>query len=287
MKTRFTIVDGHAHTFLSDEVASKIIEAFNRIYTIEFDNPGKGTIDDLLLTMEENNTDFTVMANFASPKFLHTNNEWSLRMSKEHPCLVPLVSFHPDMEGNLVEILEKYVENGAKGIKIHPMAQGFMPDHEKLMEVYQYCNQIALPVVFHCGRVANARINEYADLDRIMPIIEKYGQLPVILTHMADGNREDVLRLSRSYEHVYFDTSIVISGYPPIIGTNEPSWPNDNEVVEIINEIGISRVMFGSDYPWGSPKHDIERLIRMDFSEHQKELLLGKNALCVYGIGKD
>ena len=48
---------------------------------------------------------------------------------------------------------------------------------------------------------------------------------------------------------MYFDTSIVISGYPGILDTNEPSWLDDGMVVDIIRTIG-AKGSFGSDYPW-------------------------------------
>lgn len=280
----YTIVDGHAHTFSSDEVSVKIIQSFNRLYEIEFENPGTGTIEDVVSNMRDIGIDYTVMANFAPPKILHENNKWTISVSKCHPNLVPLVSFHPEMEGSLAKYLESYMEEGAKGIKIHPMAQGFPPGHPRLDEVYRLCSEADFPVVFHCGRVANARINEYADIDMILPVIEKYPGVKFVLTHMADGNAENVCKLAEDFDNVYFDTSIVITGYPPIMETNKPSWLDDSMVVDIINSIGARRVLFGSDYPWGSPKHDLERIMKMDLDDGQKRLIFGENAIGLFGL---
>lgn len=280
----FKIVDEHVHTFSSYEVASKIISSFNRTYDIEFENPGTGTIGNVLENMENTGIDCTIMANFAPPRILHDNNLWTIDISKRYGNLTALVSFHPEMEGNLGALLEQYIAKGAKGIKIHPMAQGFMPGDPGLDEVYEYCNEIVLPVVFHCGRVSNARLNEYADLEMILPVIDQYPNIPFVLTHMADGNIDDVIMLARNYLHVYFDSSIVITGYPPLLDVNEPSWVDDKTVIDVINMIGAERVMFGSDYPWGSPKHDLDRLVKMNLSEQQKRLILGENAVKIFKI---
>ncbi len=284
MVGKFKIVDGHAHTFSSDAVAEKLIPAFNKAYDLEFNNPGTGTIRNLLDNMKRGGIDFTVMANFAPPKILHDNNLWSISVSQTNKELVPLVSFHPDMEEDLGTLFEQYLNMGAKGIKIHPMAQGFEPDHRALQEVYRLCNELSFPVVFHCGRVSNARLNEYADLCMIMPVIDKYPDIPVILTHMADGNIEDVVYLAGNYKNVFFDTSIVITGYPPILNANEPSWVEDSTVLDVVNRIGAERMLFGSDYPWGSPIHDTERFFGMNITDKQKSLILGENSIKIFKI---
>jgi predicted TIM-barrel fold metal-dependent hydrolase len=280
----FKIVDGHTHTFSSYDAAEKILESFNKIYNINFDNPGIGTIDDVLGSMEKSQIDFTIMANFAPTKILHSNNQWTIEISKIHNSLIPLVSFDPDMEGNLGKLLEGYLIDGAKGIKIHPMAQAFDPDNNRMHEIYSYCDDIRLPVVFHCGRVANARLNEFANLHKIMPVINKYRRMPIILTHMVDGNVQDVFHLASNYPNVYFDTSIVITGFPPIKETNEPSWLDDELVEDVINKVGADRVIFGSDYPWGSPGYDINRLLNLNLSDSQKSLILGENAIKIFRI---
>ncbi|MCX8131771.1 MAG: amidohydrolase family protein [Clostridia bacterium] len=280
----YKVVDGHVHTFPTEEVAGKIIESFNKAYSIEFENPGTGSISDVLKNMNKTGIDYTVMANFSPAKILHNNNLWTISVSEENKSLIPLVSFHPDLEGKLGVLLESYIKKGAKGIKIHPMAQGFEPIHKRMDEVYEACRETSFPIVFHCGRVSNARLNEYADLDMILPVIEKYPEVPFILTHMVDGNIEHVLMLAENYKNVYFDTSIVITGYPSIAAVNEPSWLDDGAVVDIINRIGAERILFGSDYPWGSPNHDIDRFLKMNLTGYQKELILGVNSMKVFNI---
>lgn len=92
------------------------------------------------------------------------------------------------------------------------------------------------------------------------------------------ANVKDVLRLSQQYENVFFDTSIVITGYPPILETNEPSWVEDDIVEDVVNKVGAQRLIFGSDYPWGSPGHDLNRFLNMHITDEQKRLILGQNA---------
>lgn len=282
----YTIIDGHTHTFSTEEVARKIIESFNRIYSIEFENPGTSDTGDILQNMSRMGIDYSIMANFAPAKILDANNLWTLETAAEHARLIPLVSFHPDMPGSIRELLEAYIEKGAKGVKLHPMAQGFDPRDSRLDPLYEGCSHTGLPVVFHCGRVSNARLNEYSDLDTLLPVIQRYPRIHFILTHMVDGNAGAVMRLAQEYGNISFDTSIVITGYPPIMRVNEPSWLNDDEVVDIIAGIGAERVIFGSDYPWGSPGPDARRILGMKLDEHQKRRIFSENAIRVFGLEK-
>jgi predicted TIM-barrel fold metal-dependent hydrolase len=284
MKGKFTVVDGHVHTFSSDDVSEKIINSFNKMYDIEFTNPGTGTIEDVLQNMNKTGIDYTIMANFAPAKIIHKNNSWSLEVGKKYESLVPLVSFHPDMQEPMDILMEEYIKNGAKGIKLHPMAQCFDPNDDRLEKVYKISSEAAFPIVFHCGRVSNARLNNYADIDMILPVIKKYPKIPFVLTHMVDGNIGDVFKLADMYENVYFDTSIVITGYPPLLEVNEPSWQDDEVVEYVINKVGAHRVIFGSDYPWGSPGHDLNRFMEMEIEDSQKSMILGENAIKLFKI---
>lgn len=279
------IIDSHVHTFASSEIAEKIIKSFNKIYEIEFKNPGNGTIENVLDNMNRGGIDHTIMVNFAPPKIIEDNNLWTLQAAKEsNGKLIPLVSFHPEMEGSIAGHLDRYIKLGAKGIKLHPMAQGFDVRDPRLEELYQKCNDYQFAILVHCGRVSNARLNEFSDYELIQPVIEKYPDIPIILAHMADGNIETVLDAVEKYPNVYFDTSIVITGYPEIMNVNEPSWLDDREVVDIINRIGAEKVVFGSDFPWGSVLHDLKRVMNLNLTIEQKRLIFSGNAKKIYKI---
>jgi len=277
------VVDGHVHSFQNRVTAHKVIDAFNKAYTIEFKNPGTSDIEDLLNKMELSSVDYSVLANFTTPKFLLNNNSWTLELCKNNKNLIPLVSFHPDLD-NMEALFEKYINNGARGVKLHPMAQGFYPDNKKLYGVYKMCSELKLPVVFHCGRVANARRNEFSDISSITPILKKFKDMPTVLTHMVDGNVKDVHMVAESYENVYFDTSIVVTGYSEIRKTNKPSWLEDDMALEVFEKVGAHRITFGSDYPWGSMYHDVQRFKNMKIAKDKLRLIFGENALKLYNI---
>lgn len=284
MRSNMLIVDGHAHTFGSPEVASKIINAFNRKFDIDFENPGDGTIEDTLAKMNEYGIDYTVMANFSDPKRSDESNRWTLDIAQNEPSLIPLISLHPEMPGDFAKLMREYMELGARGIKLHPMAQHFQPTDERLKVVYSIAADYNWPIVFHCGRVANARINSFSDLAEIIPVVENNPSTTYILTHMVDGNETDLLFAADQFKNIYFDTSIVMSGYEQIKNSNEPSWSEDDQFIRVVELVGADRFLFGSDHPWGHPGDDLDRFLKMKMDDDSKSKILGLNARKIFNI---
>lgn len=284
MIQQFPIVDAHTHTYPSYEKASKILKSFTDFYKMQPSNIGEGTIDEVVINMQKHGIDFTILANFAPAKILHQNNIWTLNESKKCKTLIPMVSLHPEMGYGLVEHLKEYISLGAKGLKFHSSVQELEADNVALAEVYEYCEEISFPILFHCGLVSEETTNNYSDIEMLLPIIERYRNIPIILGHMAEGKIEDVLWLAQAHSNVFFDTSITISGLHCIKRVHDDCWQDDDVVIEVIKKIGADRILFGSDYPFGSPIHDINRLIQMDISDLDKKLILGGNAIRLFGI---
>jgi len=284
MIRQFMIVDAHTHTYPSEAIANKILEPFTAFHQLEPTHLGAGTVEEVLASMRRDGIDYTILANFAPVHLLPRNNLLTLAAAREHPSLVPLISVHPDMNGDLLLLLQHYIALGAKGIKIHPSIQEFVPDHPKMQEVYAFCDAHAFPVVFHCGFVSRVFLNDFADLKMLLPVIDRYRQIPIVLTHMVEGNAADVFSVAQQYPHVAFDTSIAISGKLCFKRLHDPCWQDDAFVVEVIRRVGAERIMLGSDYPFGSPIHDATRFVDMPLTDHEKRMIVGANAMRIFAL---
>ena len=284
MIDKYVVVDGHTHTYPTNEKAKRILDSFTTLYKMEPTHVGKGTIEEVVSNMDRDCIDYTILANFAPAKIIHQNNLWTIEMSKRNTRLIPLISVHPEMEGNILTHLKQYILLGAKGIKIHSSAQGFLPNDDKLQSIYEYCNEISFPILFHCGITSEVRLNNYSDLEMLMWVIEKYRNIPIILGHMAEGKADDVLWLSKEYKNILFDTSIAISGLLCIKRVHDNCWQDDEVVIDIIHRIGANRIIYGSDYPFGSPIHDIRRFFNMSLTDKEKGMILGGNASRIFNI---
>jgi predicted TIM-barrel fold metal-dependent hydrolase len=266
-----------------DHVAEKLIDSFTDFYRMEPVALGKGTVSDVLLNMEKYEIIYTVIANFAPLKSILDVNEWTLSVADSNPQLLPLVSIHPEMTHDFTGILEQYLKKGAKGIKMHTGIQLFEPNDSRLKPVYHFCGKYHIPVTFHCGETSNVHVNDFADMGHIYPVLNDYPDVPVILTHMAAGNPDEVYHIAAHYQNVCFDTSITITGQHCIKRIHDNYWENDKNVVTTFREIGCHRIIFGSDYPFGNPGSDIKRFMQMDLTDEEKSKILGGNVLTLYG----
>lgn len=234
------------------------------------------------LNMYRDCVDCKILANFAPVKILHQNNLWTIDMPKRHTRLVPLISIHPEMEGDILSHLKQYIAIGAKGIKIHSSVQGFLTNDYRFQSLYEYCNEKAFHILFHCGLTFKVRVNNYSDLEMLMPVIGKYQNISIILGHLAEGKVKDVLWLSKMYKNIFFDTSIAISGLLCIKRVHVDCWQDDEVVIDIINKVRADRIILGSDYPFGSPIHDIKRFINMSLADEDNRMILGRNSIRIF-----
>ncbi len=276
------IIDGHAHVY-ADQIAGRVIDSFTSFHRMEpTGSLGSGTVSGLLSKMARAGIDYTVMANFAPVKSIRRTNNWTLEVSRLHDRLIPLISVYPGMP---VEEIREYFEQGAKGIKMHNSIQEFDPADSGLDAMYHFCEEKRIPVTFHCGETSRVHMNEYSELSHIVPVVKRFPGIPFVLTHLAAGEPETVLKTAAECPNAVFDTSITMTGEHCIFRIHNNIWENDRDTVSLFREIGCHRIAFGSDYPFGNPASDVRRIHSLPLTEGEKEMILGQNSYQLYFPG--
>jgi hypothetical protein len=117
------------------------------------------TVDGLLSWMDAHDIEKSVVLPLVSPEsssFLQLT-EPALAAAKAHPDrLIPFCSIDPRTSyrggvKGLVEILRKYVDQGAKGFGEHKVGLPF--DDPLMMRVYDACEEVGIPLLFHLDNV--------------------------------------------------------------------------------------------------------------------------------------
>ena len=109
--------------------------------------------------MDENNVAKAVVLPLVSPESSSYLNltEQALAGAKAYPdrlipfcCIDPRTSYRDGRKG-LVAMLKEYVDQGAKGFGEHKV--GLPIDDPKMMAAYEACDDLKLPVLFHCDDI--------------------------------------------------------------------------------------------------------------------------------------
>lgn len=279
------IVDAHVHLFPSEDVGRQVLDGIQATSGVGYFTTG--TPDQYRTDMQRCGIDYGVMLSFAPDRQIKNNNFWTVAITcpgrnrpAAYPKLIPFCSVSPTMKGRSpVEELEMRLKWGLRGVKVHPIAQGFAPDDARMRPVYQWLVDHNLPLTTHTG--VNIVKDEHTGLahpDRWLGVLAEFPRLRLTLAHMGGGFWEDTLRLCRQYPHVLLDTAISICGLRFEDGLD------DAQAVEMIRAVGAERVMFGSDYPWIDPLPDIERIRGLALDQSEIDLILGGNAARELGL---
>lgn len=213
---------------------------------------------------------------------MHRRNAWTCEVARLHPQLVPFISVDPAMGADeAVAELSTCLTAGARGVKLHPPNQRYEPSDKRLWPMYEEAQRLELPIIAHSGISFGRKLDAFASPHAFIPVLEQFPRLTLILAHLGEGYFKESFELAERYPNVLFDCSYAVEG------SLEPPGIPDDDVAAIFWRLGVERVLFGSDWPWGHPLRDAERIRRLPLGEEEKRLILSGNARRVLGIGQD
>jgi predicted TIM-barrel fold metal-dependent hydrolase len=277
------IIDAHVHLFPTKEVGKMVVENIKSKTGVDYYS--YGTPENYLEDMKKANIDKAVMVSFSPDNQLKNMNFWTTAITRpgknktaKYPMFIPFVSVSPTMKGRTpIEELEHKYKWGMKGLKIHPIAQGFAPDDERMWPVYEWMEAHDLPITAHSGINVNEKAH-FGEPERWIPVLKEFRDLKLILSHLGNGFWDQTIEIADKFSNVMFDTAIAISYI------DGPTTLDDEDAEDIIRTIGSKRIMFGSDYPWINPARDIERINGLNIFDNDKKLILGENAAKLFNL---
>lgn len=277
------IIDAHVHLHPTEEVGKMVVEMIKEEHGVDYYS--YGTPDDYLNDMKNAGIDKAVMVSFAPDNQLKNNNFWTVAITRsgknrpaKYPMFIPFISVSPSMNGRTpVEELEHKYNWGMKGLKIHPIAQNFSPDDERMWPVYDWMVKHDLPITAHSGMNIDNK-SDLGEPNRWIKVLENFPDLKLILAHLGSGFWDQTVEIADKYPNVMFDTAIAISHI------DSPTTLDDEEAIDLIKTIGSHRILFGSDYPWVNPGKDIMKIKSLEISIEDKKRILGENAVRLFDL---
>jgi predicted TIM-barrel fold metal-dependent hydrolase len=148
---------------------------------------------------------------------------------------LPFASVHPS-DGGWRERLRGYARAGARGLKIHPEMQRVFPDEPRVMEIYEECEALGLPIIFHAGRsgIEPGFMRKYPLIRRFAEPAKTFPRVQFVLGHAGARDVADAVEFSKQHDNVWLE----ITGQ------------GATQLDAIIRAAGFERLLFGSDWPF-------------------------------------
>jgi predicted TIM-barrel fold metal-dependent hydrolase len=128
-------------------------------------------------------------------------------------------------------LLSRGLEDGARGLKLHPSSDEFDIADPRLAETLEIANGLRLPVIVHAGPELPG-IGETA-----LALCERYPDLRMVLAHCALTDQGWIWRHVDEVPNLFFDTS----------------WWGPVHLVALFKLIPPGRILNASDVPYCSP----------------------------------
>ncbi len=161
------------------------------------------------------------------PSFRVPNDRTLAYAERSGGRLIPFVRL--DLTEEPVEEAERCLDLGARGIKLHPRAQRFALNDERLAPIFAIAAERKVPILIHGGR----GLPPIAD--HLARLVERYPEAQLIVAH---GGIADLAALAARFAGkagVFFDTSV----WSPI------------DLLDFFRQISPEQVLYASDYPYG------------------------------------
>ena len=144
-------------------------------------------------------------------------------------------SVHPEGRNKISE-LEASAAAGARVVKMHPTIQGFYPDSDDAMEVYEAADRLGLTIFFHGGRagIEPESSHRYAMPRHYEGALSAFPNLNFVIGHGGARDGEAMLNLALRYENAWLG----IHGQ------------GVTHLDQMIRRSGGERLLFGTDWPF-------------------------------------
>ncbi len=157
-----------------------------------------------------------------------TANDMVIEAARESDdLLVPFCRVDPNY-GALAEA-KRALDAGARGIKLHPRAEGFTLDHPALRSLFALAHERSLPVLIHAGRGIPA-LGEHA-----VVFAGDFPDARLILAHAGITDLSWLWRVAADLPNLLFDTS----------------WWIPADMLSLFSLVPPGQLLFASDSPYG------------------------------------
>jgi len=217
------------------------------------------TADKLIRLMDKANINKSIIfpLNELNANFTQANNNILLAHKFYKDRFIPFFRLDPNISWK--DEFKLRVEQGFKGIKLHPRSQNFAVTSAKVMEVYEEAEKSGLAIMMHTGfGLENVG-------DDINTICKTFPKLKFIIGHSGFVDIDNVIKKAGKKDNVIFDISTI----------------KMFDLFDLLRKVDYNKIAFGSDAPYYDIDLALECLvdaaITVDKTAYQIKKILGGN----------
>jgi uncharacterized protein len=192
------------------------------------------------------------------PAFTAPNDRTLACAERAGGRLVPFVRL--DLTERPLEEARRCLELGARGIKLHPRAQRFALDDERLGPIFELAVESNVPILIHGGR-GMPPIAEHLE-----QLVRRCDGVRLIIAHGGIADMAGLAGRLGRVPGVFFDTSV---------------W-SAVDLLDLYRQVSPEQIVYASDYPYGRQPNSLLTTVRTarlaGFDDRQLRALLGENA---------
>jgi uncharacterized protein len=192
------------------------------------------------------------------PAFRAPNDRTLEHAARSGGRLIPFVRL--DMNEGPIEEATRCLDRGARGIKLHPRAQRFVLNDERLAPVFALAAERRVPILIHGGRGLPPIAD---DLSRL---VDAYPEAQLIIAHAGIADLAALAGRLAGRKGVFFDSSV----WSPV------------DLLDFFHQVPPEQVLYASDYPYGRQPQSlliaIRTAITAGLDERQLRDMLAGNA---------
>ena len=192
------------------------------------------------------------------PAFRAPNDRTLRAAERSDGVLIPFVRL--DLAQDPIDEATRCLDRGARGIKLHPRAQGFLLNDERLAPVFALAAERGVPILIHGGR----GLPPIAD--HLQRLVDAYPKAHLIIAHAGIADLAGLSAAFGGRSGVFFDTSV----WSPI------------DLLDMFQRVSPEQVLYASDYPYGQQPDSLFMAVRTarlaGLTDEQLRDLLGGSA---------
>ena len=172
------------------------------------------------------------------PAFSAANERTLAHAAAADGHLVPFLRL--DLDEKPLEEATRCLDLGARGIKLHPRAQKFLPGDPRLEPIFALAEERQIPILIHGGRGLPPIADELGRL------VEKHPPAALIIAHAGIVDLAAFARNFAGRAGVFFDSSV----WSPL------------DLLDLYRVVPPEQIVYASDYPYGRQPNSLFMALR-------------------------